>query len=100
MTCLMSRLSIRTTHSFSFTNHLNYFHRSGRGLSAFLNSMLVDAYFRQFNGHTQVNATDLRNLRYPTLAQLRALGQRIGETVLTQQELDDLIVQEFFLGPF
>jgi adenine-specific DNA-methyltransferase len=86
-----------------FENHLNYFHRNGRGLDyelarglgAFLNSTLVDAYFRQFNGHTQVNATDLRNLRYPTLAQLRALGGRVGETVLTQQEVDDLIAQEF-----
>jgi adenine-specific DNA-methyltransferase len=58
-----------------FENHLNYFHRQGRGLplpvarglAAFLNSTLVDAYFRQFNGHTQVNATDLRSLRYPAL---------------------------------
>lgn len=56
-----------------FENHLNYFHHSGKplelslakGLSAFLNSTLVDSYFRQFNGHTQVNAEDLRALRYP-----------------------------------
>src|SRR5262249_51636294 len=52
-----------------FENHLNYFHRAGRGveielargLAAFLNSTLVDLYFRRFNGHTQVNATDLRS---------------------------------------
>jgi adenine-specific DNA-methyltransferase len=62
-------------------NHLNYFHRAGsgfdlsiaRGLATFLNSSLVDTYFRQFNGHTQVNATDLRNLRYPSQRQLRRL---------------------------
>jgi adenine-specific DNA-methyltransferase len=54
-----------------FENHLNYFHARGRGLpidlakglAAFLNSTLVDVYFRQFNGHTQVNATDLRKFR-------------------------------------
>jgi adenine-specific DNA-methyltransferase len=54
-----------------FENHLNYFHARGRGLAmdlakglaSFLNSTLVDVYFRQFNGHTQVNATDLRNFK-------------------------------------
>ncbi|HMQ33685.1 MAG TPA: BsuBI/PstI family type II restriction endonuclease [Chloroflexaceae bacterium] len=68
----------------AFENHLNYFHRQGRGLdpdlarglAAYLNSTLVDAAFRQFNGHTQVNATDLRSLRYPGAAQLIALGRR------------------------
>ena len=53
-----------------FENHLNYFHENGeglpldlaKGLAAFLNSDAVDQYFRIFSGHTQVNATDLRNL--------------------------------------
>ena len=65
-----------------FENHLNYFHENGkglpmdlaRGLSAFLNSEAVDQYFRIFSGHTQVNATDLRNLHFPTRSQLIALG--------------------------
>jgi len=64
-------------------NHLNYFHDSGSGLpldlaaglAAFLNSTAVDDYFRLFSGHTQVNATDLRNLHYPTGGQLEALGR-------------------------
>jgi adenine-specific DNA-methyltransferase len=85
-----------------FENHLNYFHQNGRGidrtlacgLAAFLNSTLVDAYFRQFNGHTQINATDLRALRYPDRSQLLALGRRIGETQPTQDQLDELIAQE------
>jgi adenine-specific DNA-methyltransferase len=85
-----------------FENHLNYYHRNGggldlplaRGLAAFLNSTLVDVYFRQFNGHTQVNATDLRCLRYPKAEQLRALGRRLGADFPAQAELDELVDQE------
>ena len=85
-----------------FENHLNYFHYQGhgidatlaRGLAAFLNSTQVDAYFRQFNGHTQVNATDLRMMRYPSRAQLLALGRHIGEHFPTQDEIDALVAQE------
>jgi adenine-specific DNA-methyltransferase len=66
-----------------FENHLNVFHASNRGLdpklaaglAAYLNSRFVDDYVRQFNGHTQINATDLRELRYPSLTQLHALGE-------------------------
>lgn len=66
-----------------FENHLNYFHRAGRGLpptlaaglAAYLNSTVVDAYFRQESGHTQVNAADLRRLRFPSIDQLVALGR-------------------------
>jgi adenine-specific DNA-methyltransferase len=66
-----------------FENHVNYYHRDGEGLSreeafglcAFLNAEPIDRYFRQFNGHTQVNATDLRSLRYPSLDVLRDLGK-------------------------
>ena len=82
-----------------FENHLNYLHRKGgglpvtlaKGLAAFLNSTLVDMYFRQFSGHTQVNATDLRNLKYPTRSQLEALGSRIGDKFPDQVELDTLV---------
>ena len=65
-----------------------------RGLAAFLNSTLVDAYFRQFNGHTQVNATDLRNLRYPTRTELESLGQKVGDVFPHQAELDALVGRE------
>jgi len=86
-----------------FENHLNYFHAMGRGLSvdlakglaAYLNSTVVDLYFRQFNGHTQVNAADLRKLNYPSRNQLESLGRRIGHTFPDQAELDALIGREF-----
>jgi adenine-specific DNA-methyltransferase len=82
-----------------FENHLNYFHRDGgglpesfaKGLAAYLNSSVVDACFRQFSGHTQVNATDLRSLRYPDESRLIELGKRIGARFPEQSELDRLI---------
>ena len=87
-----------------FENHLNYFHENGhglpmnlaRGLAAFLNSTVVDLYFRQFNGHTQVNATDLRSLNYPTESELEKLGRRIADPGMQQEELDALVEEELF----
>lgn len=81
-------------------NHLNYYHCNGHGmsaklangLSAFLNCSEVDTYFRQFNGHTQVNASDLRKLHYPTVSQLEAIGHRILQCVPTDQHALDLVV--------
>lgn len=63
-------------------NHLNVFHAAKRGLpkeiafglAAYLNSTEVDVHFRTFSGHTQVNATDLRSMNYPTLRGLARLG--------------------------
>jgi adenine-specific DNA-methyltransferase len=84
-----------------FENHLNYFHRQGKpldrllakGLVAFLNSTIVDKYFRQFNGHTQVNAEDLRSLRYPSKNALMALGRRVGNVLSDQDSLDSFVAE-------
>jgi adenine-specific DNA-methyltransferase len=90
----------------AFENHLNYYHLRGRGLpailakglAAFLNSTLVDSYFRQFSGHTQVNAMDLRSLRYPAWDELVALGRRIGKSFPAQEELDRLLEEVVLRG--
>lgn len=83
-----------------FENHLNVFHykkkglpeKIASGLSVYLNSSAVDNYFRKFNGHTQVNATDLRGLVYPCLDQLEILGEWAkNHTVITQEAIDDQI---------
>ena len=90
----------------AFENHLNYFHENGEGLSrelaaglaTFLNSTVVDTFFRQFNGHTQVNATDLRSLKYPTRVVLETLGAKFlrahTATPPSQTDIDALITQE------
>jgi adenine-specific DNA-methyltransferase len=62
-----------------------------KGLAAVLNSTLADQYFRQFSGHTQVNAADLRSLRYPSEAKLKVLGSKIGNSFPAQHDLDHLI---------
>ena len=82
-----------------FENHLNYFHSRGKGLSAnlaeglavYLNSTLFDRYFRLFSGHTQVNATDLRKMRYPTCAQLVRLSACVNNCIPDQQEIDAIL---------
>lgn len=83
-----------------FENHLNVFHINGhglptdlaRGLAAWLNSTVVDRYVRCFNGHTQINATDLRCLPYPTESELRSLGGAMGETKTADQDKIDALV--------
>jgi len=66
-----------------FENHLNVFHKNKQGLpkrladglALYLNTAAVDEEFRQFNGHTQVNATDLRAMKYPSRSALMQLGE-------------------------
>jgi adenine-specific DNA-methyltransferase len=66
-----------------FENHLNVLHDRkkplsedvARGIAVYLNATAVDQYFRRFNGHTQVNATDLRTMRYPSREALITLGK-------------------------
>jgi adenine-specific DNA-methyltransferase len=90
----------------AFENHLNYYHFHGsglpvtvaKGLAAFLNSTIIDAYFRQFSGHTQVNAADLRSLRYPRWDSLVALGRRIGKSFPPQEDLDRLVEEVISRG--
>ncbi len=66
-------------------NHTNYIYRPGgdllpdeaKGLAAFLNSRIVDSYFRAVAGNTQVNAADLRALPLPPLKQLIEIGRSL-----------------------
>lgn len=90
----------------AFENHLNYYHAQGsglpvavaKGLAAFLNSTVLDTYFRQFSGHTQVNASDLRSLRYPNWDTLDALGKRIGKRFPAQEDIDRIVEETLFRG--
>ena len=80
-----------------FENHWNVFHCKKKGLdrtfasglACFLNSTVLDNYFRVFSGHTQVNATDLRNMKYPSGEKLLVLGMRYKAS-MDQAEIDQL----------
>lgn len=80
----------------AFENHLNVFHTGSqgmdedlaKGIAVWLNSSVIDKFFRTFSGHTQVNATDLRTLRFPTADKLRNLGRN---SAVSQLEVDFLV---------
>jgi adenine-specific DNA-methyltransferase len=85
-----------TVEQVAFENHLNVFHDAGLGLDKalatglrnYLNSQLVDDFVRQFSGHTQINATDLRELRYPSIADLTRLatGEVTVESIVARRQ--------------
>ncbi len=82
----------------AFENHLNLFHENknglpqalAHGLATFLNSTIVDENFRRFSGHTQVNATDLKQMKYPSRKNLIELG----EWAIKQGELTQILIDE------
>ena len=78
-------------------NHLNFFHANkeglpqvlARGLAVFLNSTAIDEYYRCFGGHTQVNATDLKLMKYPSRDTLIEIGKwAMAQGQLTQTMID------------
>ncbi len=80
-------------------NHLNVIHRNGSGLDPelaaglclWLNSTRLDVLFREFSGHTQVNATDLRTLPFPDEETLRAWGAGYDGILPPQADIDALV---------
>lgn len=84
-------------------NHLNYLYSpSGKltyadaiGLASFLNSSLVDRYFRIISGNTQVSATELKKLPLPPWE----LIVRIGEQIIQVQEEQDIeVIEHIIMG--
>jgi adenine-specific DNA-methyltransferase len=77
-------------------NHLNFIRgtakRAGlsiaeaRGITAYLNSPLLDSYLRAVSGNTQVNASDIRALPFLPLKSLATLGSRevVKESTIEQ----------------
>lgn len=88
-----------------FENKTNVFHCQkvgmdadlARGLYVYLNCTLLDKFYRQFGGHTQVNATDLRSLHYPEADVLRKIGKFVESRTLSQKDIDEIINKELDL---
>ena len=85
-----------------FENHINLFHENrrgldellARGLAVFLNTTAVDDCLRRFSGHTQVNATDLRLMKYPSREALIKMGEWAKQqTEFTQEMLDEQLAK-------
>jgi len=85
-----------------FENHINLFHENkrslpemlARGLAVFLNTTAVDECFRRFNGHTQVNATDLKLIKYPNREALIELGKWAKKhSEITQGMIDEQLMK-------
>lgn len=97
--CVVSPSEFGGAEVLGFENHLNVFHENrhgtsehmAKGLSLYLNTTMVDEHFRQFSGNTQVNATDLKLIKYPSRETLISLGM-IADEVGTTQELIDMAV--------
>jgi len=81
-----------------FDNKTNIVHQSkkgmgddvAKGMAIYLGSTFADRWLRRFSGHTQVNAGDLRALRYPDIQTLTSWGKKIGKVLPSQEEIDEL----------
>jgi adenine-specific DNA-methyltransferase len=80
-------------------NHVNYIHKPNGslsiseafGIAALLNTGLIDNYFRSLNGHTQVNATEIRSLPLPALSLIRKIGEFLSKGKDLPDNLDEMI---------
>lgn len=87
------------TRFFTAENHLNIFHSNKHGINkeiayglfVYLNTTYADEQFRLFSGHTQVNATDLKNFPYPSSEILQVMGRAAIPLKTYDQFIFDII---------
>jgi len=85
-----------------FGNKVNYLGVQGEtitddeayGLAAVLNSRFMDKYFRCISGNTQVNATEIRVMRFPSRDQVKQIGKKLKNLKIFDAHKVDLIVNK------
>ncbi|MDN5973071.1 methyltransferase [Bifidobacterium crudilactis] len=116
--CLVNRFSskeqrhrvmpslLTSTVPFVADNKLNYVHQGtsrntipldtelAAGLTLWLASSLVDDWYRQVSGSTQVNATDLRELPTPSKKTLTRIAQKLPLNAKPSQENIDHVISQ------
>lgn len=83
-----------------FGNKTNYIGLSGckltnaeaYGLAAIFNSSFMDRYFRCISGNTQVNATEIRVMKFPTREQVKEIGKQAQKLkTIKTSEIDSIV---------
>jgi adenine-specific DNA-methyltransferase len=64
------------------------------GLATVLNSSFMDKYFRCISGNTQVNATEIRVMKFPSRDQVKEIGDKSHKLRLFETAKIDLIVNQ------
>jgi len=85
-------------------NKVNYIYRKNgnlekkevAGLSALLNSELFDTYFQIFNGNVNVSATELREMKFPTLNDIQEIGSKMISSNDFSMENVNFIINEYY----
>jgi adenine-specific DNA-methyltransferase len=90
------------TKFLAIENHINYVGIKNEkmeleeafGIASIFNSTIMDRYFRSISGSTQVNATDIRMLRFPTRREVKIIGKKLMNlNILNQENVDQIINQ-------
>lgn len=85
-----------------FGNKLNYIGLSdgaltkteAYGLAAIFNSSFMDKYFRCISGNTQVNATEIRIMKFPNREQVKEIGNKTKNLKTFKTNKINLIVNQ------
>ena len=88
--------------SIGFDNKINYVGVLGGklstieayGLATVFNSSFMDKYFRCISGNTQVNATEIRVMKFPSREQVKEIGERVYKLKLFETAKIDVIFNQ------
>jgi adenine-specific DNA-methyltransferase len=84
-------------------NHLNYVYHEKRdlsgdevfGIASLFNSVLLDRYFRSVSGNTQVNATEVRTMKFPEMETIARIGKHVRNLgARLPREVEQVVLRE------